>query len=190
MIRLHIYGFNINELKSYEGSKNQEVLKKVLDELYDGDDPELDEYTRAREIAELFFNKSAKEAGFDNETQSYYYFIRALIHAQKMLVFPEFECSAHYLFGYFYDLQEKLAGSPKQIINFFIKGRSIFSDNSALSPADYPYVILTLSEITILAQDMEINKQLYKDSEGIYELLLNALHKLIKEKSDLYFNAS
>lgn len=190
MIRGNIYGFSIAEFKSYEGSKNQEVLNKVLARLYDGDDLDVDEYVEARKIAKLFFSDGAEKADFDNETYDHYYFIRALIHVQNGLIYTDFECSDKYLFEYFNKLQEKLTGVPKQLINFFIEGRSIFSDKAGLSPAYYPYVILKLSEIKILSHNMENNIQLYKDSEGVFDLFSEALKNLVDQDADLYFNAS
>lgn len=190
MIRLHIYGFRIDELKSYEGSKNQEVLKKVLDELYDGDDPELDEYIRARKIAELFFNENAKKAGFDNETRSYYYFIRACIYALEISKSFDIDCSSRDLFDYFYNIRNNINTTSKQLINFFMGGRSIFSDQAALSPSDYPYIMLSLSEISTLIRDIEENSKVYKDQKGVSDKFYKILKELEENKMDLYMNVS
>jgi hypothetical protein len=190
MIRIHIYGFSIDELKSYEGSKNQEVLKKVLDELYDGDDPELDEYTKAREIAKLFFNESAKEAGFNNETRSYYYFIRACVYVLESSKSFDIDCSSEDLFDYLYNIRNNVSVTSKQLINFFIIGRSIFSDQSALSPSDYPYIMLSLSEISTLIKDIKKNSNLYKDQKGVSDKFYKILKELEENKMDLYMNVS
>lgn len=190
MIRCHIYGFKIKNIRLLEGSKNQYSLQKVLNELYDGDDPEIDEYLEARKIAQLFFNENSIAAGFKNETDDHWYFLRALIHIQNDIVYTGFEYSAPYFFEYLERLKPKVKNEVKQIIDYFINGRSIFSEKSALSPAYVPYVVISLQEIETIIKDFDENTQIYQDENEIYKEFIESLKKIAEKQSDLFFLAS
>lgn len=190
MIRCTIYGFKIEEVKSLEGSKNQIALKKVLDKLYDGDDPEIDEYIKAKEIAKLFFNESSMAAGFENETDDHWYFIKTLIYTQDDITYTDFE---GYDVGACFDFFEKIKNESSQdikiIIDYFLNGRSIFISKAGRGPAYQEYAILKLSEIEILINELEKNVDKYKENT-IYNPFLSALKRLRDKKMDLFFLVS
>jgi hypothetical protein len=186
-IRPEISGFKLQKFYAIFGSKNEELLKELLEEDQQGrtqrDIPSIKDDLNTIIMSDQ--QELCLSALAQLEVEKPELFINLASYQDGVYTSDSNMWKSCY--EYFEGVSEKVSDDIKPLINYFIVGRMFFIPNRSTT-SEFSYAYLLKDEVKIILDDMEQNWSIYDDGEGEFGRDFKEWLKTIHEKSlDLFF---